>query len=106
MRHIAPFISLTLAAGAILAVAYGYLAMTTPARAQSTPPGSCKTMADIETEVEAIGGIISGAASYHGSQTDSLLVVETADIILLYGFKEGCYVGAMAVEAAKPETNA
>ena len=98
----------TLVGGCIAASVASALFLPLNAKAQetSTPPVACKTISDIEAEVEAIGGIISGAASYHGAQTDSLLVVETADIILLYGFKEGCYVGAMAVEAAKPETNA
>lgn len=84
--------------GIILAGAYFW-----PVAAQEP---ACKTISDMEAEIEATGGIISGAATYRGAQTDTLLVVETEDVILLYGFRDGCYVGAMAVEAAMPRTGA
>jgi hypothetical protein len=84
-------------------VATSLVAFPSLVKAQEQP---CKTISDMEVEIEATGGLIAGAATYQGAQTDTLLVVETADMILLYGFKDGCYIGAMAVEAALPATPA
>ena len=65
-----------------------------PAVAEET----CRTIYDIEAEVEASGGAIAGAAYYRGTVTDSMLVVEGPEMVMIYGFKDGCAVAFVALE--------
>lgn len=75
----------------------------TPALAEE-----CLTVEQVAKNTEAAGGKIVGAASYNGSLTTEMLIVETPDLILMMGFDaKGCYFGQMAVEVAKkPDTGA
>lgn len=62
----------------------------------------CVTYQKALDNLEANGGKVVGAASYAGSITAEMLIVETKDLILLMGFDaKGCLVGQMAVEPAK-----
>lgn len=61
----------------------------------------CTTYQKALDNLEANGGKVVGAATYNGSQTTEMLIVETPDLILLMGFDaKGCLVGQMAVEPA------
>lgn len=77
----------------------GALALAcSPALAQD-----CTTYQQVLDTVEADGGKIVGWASYEGSQTTQMLIIQTPALILLMGFDaKGCLVGQMAVEASKP----
>jgi hypothetical protein len=67
---------------------------TSPARAQSI----CYTQAQLEQDAKAKGRKIVGGASYDGAETDSAVVVQTNTDILIYGFRDGCYVGFTQLE--------
>jgi hypothetical protein len=68
----------------------------------------CTTYQTKIDQIEAEGGTVVGAASYDGSMTTEMLIVQTPDLIVLMGFDaKGCYYGMMAVEQAKkPDTGA
>jgi len=68
----------------------------------------CVTYQQTVANIEAIGGKVVGAASYDGAQTTEMLIVQTADLILMIGFDaKGCLYGQIAVEVAKkPDTGA
>lgn len=62
----------------------------------------CVTYQQTVANIEANGGVVVGAASYDGAQTTEMLIVQTADLILMIGFDaKGCYYGQIAVEVAK-----
>lgn len=87
-----------------LAIAAGLaLALSFPAHAQD-----CLTYEQVVTALEGDGSKIVGAASYTGSLTTEMLIVQTAEIIVMIGFDaKGCYIGQIAVEAvAKPGVGA
>lgn len=77
----------------------GALALAcTPALAQE-----CLTYQQVVTSLEGDGSKIVGAASYEGSLTTEMLIVQTADVIVMFGFDaKGCYLGQIAVEPVKP----
>lgn len=68
----------------------------------------CVTYQKALDTVDANGGKVVGAATYKGSQTTDMLIIETPDLILLMGFDaKGCLVGQMVVEPAKkPDSGA
>ena len=69
----------------------------TPAIAQE-----CLTYQQVVASLEGDGSKIVGAASYDGSITAEMLIVQTSELILMIGFDaKGCYIGQIAVEAAK-----
>ncbi len=62
----------------------------------------CITTDALTKRVEEAGDKVVGGATYNGSQTEMMLIVEAAEFITLYGFNhDGCLVGAMVVEPAK-----
>jgi len=67
---------------------------------------TCYPYAALIHDLEEAGAKVVGAASYHGTQTDELIVVESADVISIVGFKDGCYVGTMEIEPAVPQKDA
>jgi len=65
----------------------------------------CTTLEQAQEAVVASGGRIAGAADYAGAVTDTTIIVETGQAILLLGFKAGCLVGGIVIEPqleAKP----
>ena len=98
-----PFVELLLGAASILLAAHLWLTFTVPGKAADP---ACKTIEDLEADTEAAGGTIAGAAYYNGQTTDTLIVIETVDSILLVGFKGGCYVTYIALEPRAEETPA
>lgn len=73
------------------------LGCCSPAYAQE-----CVTYEQTAENIKANGGVVVGAASYDGAQTTEMLIVQTADLILMIGFDaKGCYYGQIAVEVAK-----
>jgi hypothetical protein len=68
----------------------------------------CLTYQQVVTSLEGDGSKIVGAASYSGSLTTEMLIVQTSEVIVMFGFDaRGCYIGQIAVEAvAKPGTGA
>lgn len=61
----------------------------------------CVTYQQTVANIEANGGVVVGAATYAGSLTTEMLIVETPDLILLVGFDaKGCLVGQQVVEVA------
>jgi hypothetical protein len=86
-----------------LAIAAGLALACTPVLAQD-----CLTYEQVVTALEGDGSKIVGAASYEGTLTTEMLIVQTAEIIVMIGFDaRGCYIGQIAVEAvAKPGVGA
>lgn len=86
-----------------LALAAALALGCSPALAQE-----CLTYQQVVTSLEGDGSKIVGAASYEGSLTTEMLIVQTSEIIVMFGFDDrGCYIGQIAVEAvAKPGTGA
>ena len=84
-----------LVAGAIIIVVAAALLL--PMRGLAAEP-VCTTEDQIIEAAGATGAHVVGAAYYDGAQTDTMLVIETADAIVIYGFRDGCVVGAMVVE--------
>jgi hypothetical protein len=82
-----------------------YIGITSPVSAQPVP-AECKTMAQAEQEIKEAGGVIVGAANYHGMVTDSLIVVESESVIAVFGFKDGCMVQGAVLEPAVPQKDA
>ena len=68
----------------------------------------CLTYQQVVTSLEGDGSKIVGAASYEGSLTTEMLIVQTSEIVVMLGFDaKGCYIGQIAVEAVKkPGTGA
>lgn len=87
-------------AGALL------LALAVPAVAQSGPPATCYPLDQLVKDLEAAGAKVVGVASYAGTMTDELLVVQSETAISIVGFKDGCYVGDMQLEPAVPQKDA
>lgn len=58
----------------------------------------CQSPDQVAKLITDDGGTIAGAAYYRGSTTDEMLVVETREAIVIYGFKDGCLVAAVALE--------
>lgn len=58
----------------------------------------CQSPEQVSQLVTTDGGMVVGAAYYRGSTTDEMLVVETREAIIIYGFKDGCLVAAVALE--------
>ncbi len=72
-------------------VVSGLIAMSvSPARAQGPP--FCYTMEKFQSDVVAAGDIVAGAATYNGALTITLIVVESANGIALFGFSDGCLI--------------
>ena len=62
----------------------------------------CLTYQQVVTSLEGDGSKIVGAASYSGSLTTEMLIVQTSEVIVMFGFDaRGCYIGQIAVEAVK-----
>ena len=62
---------------------------------------TCVSPEQFSEQIEA--GTIVGAAYYTGAaMTDTMLVVKTSNAIVIYGFKDGCMVGAHVVEGLAP----
>ena len=80
-----------------LALAGALALACTPVLAQE-----CLTYQQVVTSLEGDGSKIVGAASYEGSLTTEMLIVQTADVIVMFGFDaKGCYLGQIAVEPVK-----
>jgi hypothetical protein len=86
-----------------LAIAAGLALVCSPVLAQQ-----CLTYQQVVTSLEGDGSKIVGAASYSGSLTTEMLIVQTSEVIVMFGFDaRGCYIGQIAVEAVKkPGTGA
>lgn len=72
---------------------FAALVATSPVQAQD-----CTTLEQAQEAVVASGGRIAGAADYAGSISDTAILVETGDAIVLFVFKGGCLVGAAFLE--------
>jgi hypothetical protein len=79
------------------------LAFAAPSVAQEP---ACHTMDQMVKDLEAAGAKVAGVANYNGTQTDELIIVQTPDMIMLVGFKDGCFVGYQAIEPAVPQKDA
>ena len=67
----------------------------------------CLTYQQVITILENDGSKIVGAASYDGSLTTEMLIVQTSEMVVMMGFDaKGCLVGQIAIEASKPGTGA
>jgi hypothetical protein len=74
-----------------------------PAFAVEPPSVICYTQGELENDVRDHGNKIVGGASYDGAITDSFVTVQTGTDILVYGFRDGCYIGLTELEpVAKP----
>lgn len=81
----------------IIVLAAALALACTPVLAQE-----CLTYQQVVDSVESDGSKIVGAASYAGSITAEMLIIETSEIILMMGFDaKGCYIGQIAVEPVK-----
>ena len=62
----------------------------------------CMTYQQVVTSLEGDGSKIVGAASYDGSRTTEMLIVQTSELIVMFGFDaKGCYIGQIAIEPVK-----
>ena len=86
-----------------LAIAAGLALACTPVLAQD-----CLTYEQVVTSIEGDGSRIVGAASYEGTLTTEMLIVQTSEAILMVVFDaRGCLVAVAAIEpAAKPGVGA
>lgn len=78
--------------------------MTVPAT--SDEPPICQSPEQVEEAIAADGGTLAGAAYYRGKATDTMLVFETPDAIVIYGFKDGCLAAAVSLEPREKGTPA
>lgn len=99
-----PAIVLNLGAAAILAGLFVALLYAVPVRAQEPP--TCQSPEYVTDLVTKDGGAIVGAAYYRGTATDTMLVFETPDAIVIYGFKDGCLAAAVSLEPREKGTPA
>lgn len=73
-------------------------------RGEEAPP--CQSPEYVTDLVTKDGGAIVGAAYYRGTATDTMLVFETPDAIVIYGFKDGCLAAAVSLEPREKGTPA
>ncbi len=67
---------------------------------------ACQSPEYVTDLVTKDGGAIVGAAYYRGTTTDTMLVFETPDAIVIYGFKDGCLAAAVSLEPREKGTPA
>ena len=98
-RHL---VMLFLGCAAIVLAAMFFLPWSV--RAQEAP--LCQSPEYVTDLVTKDGGAIVGAAYYRGSTTDTMLVFETPEAIVIYGFKDGCLAAAVSLEPREQGTPA
>lgn len=81
-----------------------YLGIAYPVNAQEAP--KCVTVADAQKDIEKAGAEIVGGATFHGKNTDEMLVVQAPESIVLFFFKDGCLVTGFIADEAMPQKDA
>jgi hypothetical protein len=81
-----------------------YLGIAYPVNAQEAP--KCVTVADAQKDIAEAGAEIVGGGTFHGKNTDEMLVVQAPESIVLFFFKDGCLVTGFIADEAVPQKDA
>jgi hypothetical protein len=81
-----------------------YLGVAYPVNAQEA--SECVTIAKVQADAAAANAELVGGATFRGKNLDEMLVFQTAEVILAFYFKDGCYVTMQPVDQVVPEKDA
>jgi hypothetical protein len=81
-----------------------YLGVAYPVSAQEA--SECVTIAKVQADAAAANAELVGGATFRGKGVDEMLVFQTAEMILAFYFKDGCYVTMQPIDQVVPEKDA
>jgi hypothetical protein len=81
-----------------------YLGIAYPVNAQEAP--ECVTVEKVQADAAAANAELVGGGTFRGKNVDEMLVFQTAEVILAFYFKDGCYVTMQPIDQVVPEKDA